>query len=138
MENNQPEHRPALAEALMARAANLPENEVAERWPLYEEAIAHFEALAAENPDRYRASLAAALLVFSADVFARGKKFREEGLALSQRAVDLLLDLATERPPRYARRAANALRQHADRLARAGRDGDAAQARAQADPLDGT
>jgi tetratricopeptide (TPR) repeat protein len=132
---NQPEHRPALAEALMARAANLPDSEVAERWPLYEEAIGHFEALAAQDPDRYRAALAAALLVFSSDVFSRGKKFREQSLAHSQRAVDLLVDLAAERPPVYARRAANALSQHAERLAKSGRNEDADRARTQADTL---
>jgi tetratricopeptide (TPR) repeat protein len=135
---NQPEHGPALAEALMARAANLPDSEVAERWPLYEEAIGHFEALAAQDPDRYRAPLAAALLVFSADVFTRGKKFREQSLAHSQRAVDLLVDLSSEKPQVYGRRAANALRQHADRLAKAGRPEDAERARAQADNVIGT
>jgi len=134
---NQPDHRPALAEALMARAANLPESEVAERWPLYEEAIGHFDALAAQDPDRYRASLAAALLVFSSDVFTRGKKFREQSLAHSQRAVDLLVDLATERPEVYARRAANALRQHAERLAKSGRSEEAGRARSQAGTLEG-
>jgi tetratricopeptide (TPR) repeat protein len=132
---NQPQHQPALAEALMARATNLPEAGAAERWPLYEEALGHFEALAAQDPERYRAPLAAALLVFSTDVFARGKKFREESLAHSQRAVDLLVDLAVELPQLYGRRAANALRQHADRLAKAGRSDDAAQAREQADAL---
>jgi hypothetical protein len=138
VDNGQPAHRPALAEALRAWASYVPDKEAATRKALYTEAVQNYEILCGEDretPERYLPGLAWTLLDLAKDLYSRGKKSRVESLRRSREAVDALATLARHQPADFARKAVRALLEHAGRLTENNREMEAQGIRAEAEQI---
>ncbi|GAA4444863.1 hypothetical protein GCM10023170_022840 [Phytohabitans houttuyneae] len=127
-------HRPALAEALLARL-ELPADGRLDRLTLLREVTAVYEELSQDDPDEYLPSLARLHLRLAAELQPNEKKATPESLLHRRQGIDILADLAERGRLELGPEAVRELLRLGTLLARAGRDVEAQGVRGRASRL---
>ncbi|MDQ7909311.1 hypothetical protein RB614_32800 [Phytohabitans sp. ZYX-F-186] len=133
---NRAAHRPALAQALLDRL-ELPADDSLDRIAVLRETTEIYGTLSQDAPEPYLPRLARAQIRLAGELSSRGRRHRPESLREGRLGVDILADLAEQRPAEFGAEAVKALLDHAQHLVRAGRDVEAQGIRGRAARVNG-